>query len=213
MGKRIFDPEKWERKTQFDFFMDYDDPLFGIIANVDVTALYDHCKMNDLSFFLGSLFYSNKAVNRVENFRLRIEDEKLVLYDEVHVGSTIFQDDKTFTFAYFEMTGELQNFNDKGRKIIEDQLNNKLFDSNQNRMDLIYYSVIPWISFTSIKHPWKNDAYSMIPRITFGKYFEQDGKLKMPVSVEAHHGLMDGYHVGQYFEFFQKEMDGLSLKY
>lgn len=46
-----------------------------------------------------------------------------------------------------------------------------------------------------------------IPRISWGKYFEENGKIKLPMSVQAHHALMDGMHVGQYFSMFQEILD------
>jgi chloramphenicol O-acetyltransferase type A len=35
---------------------------------------------------------------------------------------------------------------------------------------------------------------------------EQNGQLQMPVSIHVHHALMDGYHVGQFIDQFQKRM-------
>src|SRR5829696_2574101 len=37
-------------------------------------------------------------------------------------------------------------------------------------------------------------------KIAFGKYREDGGRIMMPVSVEVHHALMDGLHVGRYLE-------------
>jgi len=41
-------------------------------------------------------------------------------------------------------------------------------------------------------------------KITFGKTYRNANKLLMPVSVNAHHGLVDGKHIGTYFEIFQE---------
>jgi Chloramphenicol O-acetyltransferase len=46
-----------------------------------------------------------------------------------------------------------------------------------------------------------------IPRISWGKYFEEVGKIKLPLSVQAHHALVDGIHVGQFFNTFQEILD------
>ena len=46
-----------------------------------------------------------------------------------------------------------------------------------------------------------------IPRISWGKYFEESGKIKLPLSVQAHHALVDGIHVGQYFNTIQEILD------
>ena len=93
---RYIDLNSWNRKSQFDFFKDYDIPFFNITANVDATNLQQFCKQKGLPFFLSSLFYSIKAVNAVEAFRYRIKGESVVCYDKIHAGSTILFDDNTF---------------------------------------------------------------------------------------------------------------------
>jgi chloramphenicol O-acetyltransferase type A len=74
---------------------------------------------------------------------------------------------------------------------------------------LVYYSVIPWISFTSFKNATRLDDSQTIPRIVFGKLFTEAGKMKLPHSVEVHHAVMDGIHVGKYFNLLQKKIDNL----
>ena len=37
-----------------------------------------------------------------------------------------------------------------------------------------------------------------IPKITFGKFYEKAGKTMLPISVHAHHGLMDAIHVSKF---------------
>ena len=77
------------------------------------------------------------------------------------------------------------------------------------RIDLIYYSVIPWVSFTSFKHANSGDNRQTVPRMVFGKMFEDGSRRLMPFSVEVHHALMDGYHVGRYFKLFQEKLDSV----
>ena len=79
-----------------------------------------------------------------------------------------------------------------------------------DRPDVIYHSIIPWVPFTSFSNARKKGQGDDIPRIVFGKYFNSEQKLMLPVSVEVHHALMDGFHVGQYFNSLQKAMNSLS---
>ena len=62
--------------------------------------------------------------------------------------------------------------------------------------------MIPWISFTSFTHARKPAKEDSVPKIVFGKYTKKNDSVKMPVSVEVHHSLMDGIHVGKFFEQF-----------
>jgi len=67
-------------------------------------------------------------------------------------------------------------------------------------------SVIPWRSFSYIKHTSTACTINSIPELVFGKIFENTDKYYMPVSVEAHHALVDGYHVCDFFNQFEKSM-------
>ena len=63
--------------------------------------------------------------------------------------------------------------------------------------------MIPWISFSSFAHARKPGKEDSVPKIVCGKYIQQNDRIKMPVSVEAHHSLMDGIQVGKFFELCQ----------
>jgi chloramphenicol O-acetyltransferase type A len=39
--------------------------------------------------------------------------------------------------------------------------------------------------------------------------FEDGDARKMPLSVEANHTIMDGFHVGKFFKRFQERLDRL----
>lgn len=38
----------------------------------------------------------------------------------------------------------------------------------------------------------------------WGKYYEKDGKIMMPVSVQAHHSFVDGIHIGEFADRLEK---------
>jgi len=103
-------------------------------------------------------------------------------------------------------------FERAGKEAVEKYKALKTFDVESNRFDLIYYSVIPWVSFTSFKHASSLDKLQTIPRIVFGKIFSDGERKLMPVSVEANHIVMDGFHVGKFFNLFQKDLDALSTQ-
>jgi len=208
MYKEI-DLNNWNRKSQFDFFKDYDIPFFNITANVDVTNLYQFCKNKNLPFFLSSLFFLTKAINEIEEFRYRIKGDGVICYDKIDAGSTILMDDNTFGFCYFEYIDDLQQFIDAGNKEIEILKKKKGLDPKLSDDNLIHCSSVPWISFTGIQHARKFRTGDSIPKLVFGKYFKDGDRLKMPLSVEAHHALLDGYHVSELLKKYQKLMDDL----
>jgi chloramphenicol O-acetyltransferase type A len=76
-------------------------------------------------------------------------------------------------------------------------------EEDQKRDDLLFMTAIPWVSFTSFMHPLSFPVDS-VPRFAWGKFFEDGESLKMPLSVQAHHAVMDGLHMGRYFEVVQE---------
>jgi chloramphenicol O-acetyltransferase type A len=203
------DMEKWARKTTYEFFRDYEDPFFNLTGNVDVTSAYRFCKTNGLGFSLTSLYYSLVAANGIREFRIRLMDGRLVEFDRIHATQTILNDDETFSFAYYEMKDDVFEFNRAGKEATAKYKELKTFDVESDRIDMIYYSVIPWVSFTSFKHAGRHDKNQTVPRIVFGKMFEEGERKLMPLSVEANHAIMDGYHVGRFFTRFQELIDSV----
>lgn len=201
------DIETWPRKTTYEFFESYEDPFFNFTANLDVSSIYKFCKANGLRFSLTALYYSLIAANAIREFRVRLLDGRLVEFDRIHATQTILNDDKTFSFAYFELTDDVFEFNRLGTIALEKYKALKTFDVESHRVDLIYYSVIPWVSFTSFKHASRLDRRQTIPRIVFGKVFDDSNRKLMPLSVEANHTIMDGFHVGQFFNHYQEMLN------
>lgn len=158
---------------------------------------------------MAGLFYSNQTTNEIPEFRLRLKDGKVFEYERVEATQTILNDDETFSFCYFESKPTVHEFDEAGKLAREKYKRLKTFDVESDRLDLIYYSVIPWVSFTSFKHAGRFDNRQTVPRIVFGKIFDYGGGKKMPVSVEVNHAMMDGLHVGKFFNQFQAKIDDL----
>ncbi len=116
-------------------------------------------------------------MNEIREFRIRLQDGDLVEFDTIHATQTILNADETFSFAYFEMQTDVFAFDAAGKIALEKYKALKTYDVESHRIDLIYCSVIPWVSFTSFKHPSRLDRTQTIPRIVFGKIFD-DGPRK-----------------------------------
>jgi chloramphenicol O-acetyltransferase type A len=203
--KKILNISEWNRRSHFEFFANYDNPFFSICSNINVTELLTYSKRNDKSFFLGALYLSIRSANQVEEFRYRIENDQVVIYDQIHPFSTVINEEKVFNFCEFEYCDSFAEFSKRSKLSIAET--NKLVSLNlKQRNDVIHYTTIPWISLTSITHPRKYDKQASIPKIVFGKYYKDNYRIMLPFSLEVHHGLMDGYHVGMFLETFRQNI-------
>ncbi|HKQ99428.1 MAG TPA: CatA-like O-acetyltransferase, partial [Pyrinomonadaceae bacterium] len=157
-----------------------------------------------ISFFIAYHFLSIRTANEVEPFRYRLRGDRVFVHDRIHAGSTLLLADENFAFVYFDYTEDFQVFHARAEAAVASvKANPSSLHERDAQDDLIYHSVIPWITFTSISHARKGVGQESVPKIAFGKYRAQGGRIRMPVSVEAHHALMDGLHVGRYFEKFE----------
>jgi len=45
------------------------------------------------------------------------------------------------------------------------------------------------------------------PLFDWGKYYGKNGRMVLPISVQAHHSFVDGIHIGKFADSLQKYMD------
>ena len=205
----IINIESWNRKEHFEFFSRMASPYFGITTEVDCTIAYDNAKENGNSFFAHYLHKSMIAVNSVEELRLRIVDNKVALFEKINAGATVGRADGTFGFIFVNFSDDFETFNKELQNEIQTVLNSTGLRLNDDdiKKDLIRHSTIPCTSFTGLLHPTNFDRTESVPKITFGKFSIREGKKYLPVSIEAHHGLVDGFHLAKYLSEFQRQLD------
>lgn len=202
--KREIDISTWKRREHFEFFKNFDEPLFGLVVRVECSQAYLKAKEQGYRFSLYYLYLSMKAANEIEEFRYRTEGDKVVCYDSIGAGPTIFREDETYGCAWFPYHDDIHAFMKQAVEETEKVKAEKGLNFTHREEDIIHYTTIPWADFTSLNHARKFDAARSVPKISFGKLSKEDDKLWMPVDVHVNHALMDGYHVGKFFERFQE---------
>ena len=207
MNKKL-DLENWERKEHFAFFSQMEEPFFGVTVKINCTKAYQKAKELNVSFFTYYLHKTLAAVNAIENFRYRIINNEIIIFDTIDASATILRADNTFGFSHIIFSDDLALFNENlTTEIARIQSTTGLF-TKEYPDNLIHFSSLPWIKFQSFSHARSFTFPDSCPKISFGKMtVSKSGKRKMPVSVHVHHGLADGYHVGQFIDLLQELMD------
>lgn len=198
--------ETWERRAAFDLFKNFTEPYHGVCLRIDCTATYRYARQHNLSVFLSLLHRSLVAAHRVENFRTRIVEGIVWRYDQIHAGSAVGRPNGTIGFGHYQFHQHLHDFV-REAAVELDRVRGREDIEHYPEANLIRYSVLPWFDFTSISHARNLAREDSAPRITFGKITESDGRHSMPVSIHAHHALVDGMHVAQFVENFQQALD------
>jgi chloramphenicol O-acetyltransferase type A len=192
----------WNRRHQFELFSGYDNPYWGVTVNVDGTRMYEQAKQNGFPFYLGYHYASLCAVNIIDAFKQRIENGKPVQYDTVHLSTTIARPDGTFGFSFSPFSDDFEKFVTDGIAESERVRNSNELFSGHSGDDVIYYTVLRGVTFTSADQPYRNGI--SVPILSFGEMFLENGIRKIPHSVHVNHALVDGQHVSQYFQLFQQ---------
>jgi chloramphenicol O-acetyltransferase type A len=202
--KHEIDISTWKRREHFEVFRNFDEPLFGITVRVECSAAYRKAKNLGWPFSLYYLYLSLKTANEIEEFRYRIEDDKVYCYDSVGAGPTIFREDETYGCGYFPYNKDIAAFMTQAKietERVKAERGLKFLHSGE---DLIHYSTLPWADFTAVNHARKLDTARSVPKITFGKITHDDINMWLPVDIHVNHALMDGFHVGKFVKRFQE---------
>jgi chloramphenicol O-acetyltransferase type A len=194
----------WKHREHFEVFQNFDEPLFGITVRVECSKAYQKAKEAVYPFSLYYLYLSMKAANEIEEFRYRIEDDKVVCYDSVGAGPTIFREDETYGVGYIPYNNDIEAFMKQANIEVERVKAERGLKFPYNGEDILHYSTLPWADFTAVNHARILTKGRSIPKITFGKITRDGDKMWMPVDVHANHALMDGFHVGKFVERFQE---------
>ncbi|NDP21572.1 MAG: chloramphenicol acetyltransferase [Paludibacter sp.] len=202
--KKLIDKSTWKRREHFEVFKNFDEPLFGITVRVECSAAYKKAKNSGYPFSLYYLYLSMKAANEIEEFRYRIEDDKVFCYDNVGAGPTIFREDETFGFGYFPYNEDIEAFMTQAKAETERVKAERGLKFPHADEDILHYSTLTWADFSSVNHARDLKNSRSVPKITFGKITHDGVKMWMPVDVHVNHALMDGFHVGKFIERFQE---------
>lgn len=208
MNKEFLDMETFPRRAHFEHFRKMSFPWVGVTANVDITKFRKEIKEKDYPFFLALLYRTVFAGNSVPEFRQRVCGDKIVQYGFCRASFTLALEDGTYCYckpARYNLPFE--EFLPLAIKAEEEAKMDAGINDGDDSDELFFVSSMPWISFTSVIEPFDYPADSN-PRLMFGKFFEQDGKILLPVSTLTHHGLTDGRHIGMFYENLQKLLDG-----
>jgi chloramphenicol O-acetyltransferase type A len=205
------DIDTWERRYHFQRYVGTDFPYFVVTANVDVTNLLSYCRGNSLSSYISVVFVAHRAAQTIENLKYRIVDGVPMISTRMRPSFTyIPRDSELFIYVTVEYVDDIFEFHSRAKAQIADQGTDMGWETVTGRYDTIAYSGLPWIQYTQFTRSIAKMGGDSIPKMSWGRYFQQGDRILMPFSVQVHHGLVDGVHVGRLFEALQRSIDSLN---
>ena len=193
---KIIDEKTWARSTHCAIFRNYLEPNFCVTFEVDVTNFYKKVKAQNLSFTLSMVYAVCKCGNEIENFRYRFLNGEIVLFDKIDTAFTLLNEEtELFKVVNVPFVENLQDYVKLAKKIAASQ---KEYFTKPLGNDIFQCSPMPFLTYTHISHTISGKKNSSTPLFDWGKFRNVDGKLLMPLSVQAHHSFVDGLHIGKF---------------
>lgn len=204
------------RRDRFDLFDRMDSPALNITFTLDVPDYRPWCKAEGLPpfhFFLNTVL---RSILKSENFCYRVHQGEVIRIDKLWPSFTVTNHNKDLNFAQFYWSDDLREFvaRSVAARVEAERMDrmNETFSTLSARewKEQVFITCIPWLDFTSIQHPTAALASPDIPSIAWGKFRDgPDGRLRMPFSVQAHHGFVDGFHIHQLAQQIACEIEQL----
>lgn len=201
---KYIDMETYPRISHYEHFRKLAFPYVGVTCNVDVTNLIAAAKRRGGSTFLACLYAAATAANAVPELRQRIVNDRIVELDHCDTGHTVALPDGTFTNCTTDCRMGFEDFLVTAGALNEAAKNSHGFtDPEKDETAMIFVSCSPWLEFTQVIQPVPSPG-DCNPRIVFGKYIREGEKTKMPLAIQCNHALVDGWHLAQFYQNFEK---------
>ena len=198
----FIDLATWPRREVFEFYLPFDKPYFNVCTQLDVTRLLEELKTRErTSVSLTYHYLALRAANEIEPFRYRLRQGRVLVHDVINGGTTLILPNETFTLVYFDYAESFSKFMQSATEAVENTRNGDwAFRPRHDDDARLHCTTLPWIAFTSFSHARRWGREDSVPKISFGKFIKDNDRTLLPFSVEVHHSLMDGLHVGRYIE-------------
>lgn len=205
MKKRTVDMSRDPRREQFSYFSSLADPYVGVTCQVDITAMMERIRRGDAPFFLSFTYEILAAANAVPELRRRIEGEQVVEYGSCRCSCTVAKPDGAYSYCTLDGALPWEEFLKTGREALEAAKNGGTMAEEEGHDEFFFVSCVPWLRYTDMVQPVPSPAYSNV-RLSWGKWTEENGRTTLPVTILAHHALVDGIHIGRFYEELERRV-------
>ena len=214
MMKKI-DLNTWKRTEIFNFFNSVDYPFYSYSFNLDITNYLKHIKEGELPFSFCMVYAVARISNGIEAFRYRFDGADVVLYDRIDPSIIVTSDDpELMKILRVPFNPDVHAFIKHAKEIESSQTGFINYEAEKLR-NVLYTTSNPWIPTTQFTNTISFDKTDAIPRFFWGRYFKDQEKTLLPFTMQVHHGFVDGYHTGLFYNDMCKylaECPDLGLK-
>lgn len=190
--------EDYYRQTIFDFYRASENPFYSVTFDIEATGLERFLKARGYPIYLNLCYFFVRALQPLEDFHYRLLGGQIVVYSVIHPSLTWPAADGLFSFVNLTYDPDVERFNEKARAALPDPDEPARLESDEHT-NAVYFTAIPGVPFTSFAHA-SDDPTNAAPRVAFGRFIRQGGRLRVPVGVQVNHLFIDGRALGELYE-------------
>ena len=201
------DRETWPRREFFCHYFTQVPCTYSAVFNLDITEL----RRSGEKLYPAMLHQISEVVNRHQEFRMACNERGEVgYYDTVHPCYTVFhKDTETFSNLWTAYTPDYKAFCEAYRR------DTALYgdrpgltarpDTPENTFPV---SMLPWAGFEGFNLNLQKGYDYLPPIFTMGRFREETGRILLPLSVQVHHAVCDGFHLCRLVNELQDLLNG-----
>lgn len=208
MNRTKVNLDNYKRRNHFLYFLNIEDPFVGVTVNVDVTNIVKACKEKGKSFYISFIHIVAITADEVLEFRHRIIGNDIYEYKETKTSHIEMLDDGTYCYCTLEHNMNLKDYFSYANKQRKMAIKRADIEEEKDLDEMYFITSIPWLHYCGLTQPHGKESN---PKISWGKYEKYDEeKIKMPVTVLVHHGLVDGIHIAKFYELLDSNIERIS---
>ena len=205
---REVNPMDTDRAVSWQLYIDAPMPMVTIFKTLHITNLL---RLKEKGYKLNMLlcFCIMQAARQTKEFRLLPVGKKMMEYDKIGVNVIVANEKGGINSCDIPMTDKLEEFNQLYVQLTE-QVRRACTDH-----EITDHMMIGTSSLVKYDIDGAVNMYSGIfnnPFLIWGKYREETGGVKLPISFQFHHVQMDGMEACAFLENVQKCIRTLEIK-
>lgn len=194
------------RKEYFEHYFANIPCTYSMTVKLDITRIIETNK----KLYPSMLYCIATIVNRHPEFRTAFNDKgELGIYSEMIPSYTVFhKDTETFSNLWTDYNPDFEVFFRSYEKDMLQFGNQKgMIGKPDVPPNVFTVSMIPWSSFEGFNLNLQKGYNYLIPIFTIGRYSQENGKIKIPLAIQVHHAVCDGFHACRFVNELQDLID------
>ncbi len=198
--------KSYYRQKNFDFFKDFANPFYSITFDLDITHVKAFADDHGYPVYFTLCYLFTRAAQPLEDFRYRLKDDQIILYDHLDLSAIVPAPGGLFSFAYMDYDPDPEIFMKRARQAAQVAGQYVTLDEPEETNHLLFTS-LQGVPFTGMTHASTSDFSDARPNIAFGKFRRDGNRLLVPVGLAVNHLFIDGAPLGKLFENVQATYD------